>query len=165
MSILDYRTLEELLLDYSTHSSPGDVILRDAHGDHQPAQLLHQLSQQELRAPIVELGGDGGEQYIVARSSSWARTVERRFTIHWSPERQGWAFPNGFGRTTHYFVPKHYLDDPPYCSDGVLVSLCKRMFLSSDHLFRPPDPKYAICKSCERTYDQLLHERGGYEQA
>ena len=70
MSILDYRTLEELLLDYAAHTSPGDVILRDAHGDHHPSQLLQQLSERELHAPIVEIGGDHGEHFIVAEYRS-----------------------------------------------------------------------------------------------
>ncbi len=73
--------------------------------------------------------------------------------------------PTDSGRSVHYFVPKHYLDNPPDYGDGVLISLCKRMFLPTTHLFRPVDPKYSICKTCDRTYHELLRERGGDQQA
>lgn len=161
MSLLDYQTLDQLLRDYATHSQPGDVVLRDATGDHQPAELLRSLSASDLRGRIVEIGGDYGESWIVAQSASLFSGTRKRYSIHWSPDRQGWAFPNGFGRSIHYFVPRHYLDDPPLSGEGMLVSLCKRNYLETSHMFRPPDPKYSVCKTCERTLDKLVRERTG----
>jgi hypothetical protein len=159
MSLLDYANIEQLLLDYAAHSSPGDVVLRNARGDYQPLELLQQLSPKELKAPIVRIEGDGQETFITIRMNSWSGAAEKRFSIHWSPDRQGWAFPNGFGHSIHYFVPKNYLDRPPLCGNGVLISLCKRSFLGTTHIFRPPDPKYSVCKTCERNYHELLRQR------
>jgi hypothetical protein len=155
MSLLDYDTLRQLLLDYAAHTKRGDVVLRDSTGDHEPQQLLQQLASRDLEARIVRIEGDGGETSITTRTKSWLGGVERRFSIYWSADRQGWAFPNGFGHSIHYFVPKHYLNNPPFCGDAVFVSLCKRSFIETSFMFRPPDPKYSVCKVCQQRFDEL----------
>ena len=153
----EHPQLRDCLLELTTKCRLGDVVIRGESEEHGPAEWLQILNNKELNARLkgYEAGPHG--EWITAEVRSLFSTRILRFSIHWSAEREGWAFPNGAGRTVHYFVAKHRVSDPPYCGAGMLVSLCKRSFLSNSGPF-VTDPKYAVCKTCTERFHEMYSE-------
>lgn len=149
--LIDYRTLRDLLNDYSRYCQPGEIIFRDAAGDHTPADLLRSLASRELAARIVGIRAGGGTpDEITTRVSTLFSSHEHRCTLIWARNRHGWTEPLPGSRTVHYFVPD--------TAEGRLVALCKRNWTSNNEPFWPPDPKYARCKTCEQNLDEFLKD-------
>jgi hypothetical protein len=156
-ALIDYRTFKELVADYACYCRRGEVWFRDSSGDHAPHDLLHTLRSKELSARIIGFNAQGDQPTrLTVRVSGFFSSRNHEYELIWSPDRQGWGDPPSSGsRTIHYFVPRHSLTDPPYTSEGMLVSLCKRNWMTNDEPFWPTDPKYSRCKTCQKRLDEI----------
>jgi hypothetical protein len=154
-TLIDYRTLRELLDDYAERCEPHEVRLRDAKGDHAPADLLARLRPGELDAPLTRLASEGGNPAeITFRFPGGDHT----YAVIWFAERYGWT-RRPFGRTVHFYAPRSWIKNPPYCGATMLVSLCKRSFMRNEDPFWGEDvPDY--CKTCSDRYRAFMNEIG-----
>ena len=150
MILGDYKTIGELLAILAKHCTDEEVQIVCQSMSRCPRDWIASLSRKERNARIERISGGGGKpDQITVRIPGLFGSKRATYEIVWSPNREGWACPLG-GRTVHYFIPKHRMADPPYCGDGMLVSLCKRNFFDNLSPFFPVDPKYSICKTCTK---------------
>lgn len=140
-------TVGDLLAELCRVSSEGEVMLSDHAGEYTPAQLAAGLPREILAAQIICWGSEGGTEFIQARVSRVFGKQDVAYRILWSPHRRGWACDFPGAKTLHYFVPKSEMSDPPYCGDGMLVSLCKRAFCDGGGPFHQNDAA-TRCRTC-----------------
>ncbi len=122
-------TLRQMLMSLAAVVAPGELWFYDGVTSSEPSQLLVTLPRAALDAKIVTRGSDGSGEYIETQTPGIFSGSKTTYRLVWSPNREGWACWPG-ANTMHYFIPKTAIENPPYCSDGMLVSLCKRDFYS-----------------------------------
>lgn len=127
----DHPNLETFLWELATKCKPGEVTLHDGSAQGTPQEWLQALSKKELNASLNGYESSPAGEFVRTEIRSWFGNSQRRFSVHWSPDREGWALPQNTGRTSHYYVPKLRMSDPPNCGEGILISLCKRSFFTT----------------------------------
>ena len=158
--LIDYQTFGELLADYTSFCPEGDVWLFDGEKSFYPSTLLGSGGDL-LKARITEIKSGGTTPTVISIEMKGLFSKKRmEYQIIWSPDRQGWGEPPSSGsKTIHYFVPRNYMDDPPYTAEGMLVSLCKRNWTSNENPFFPQDDKYQRCKTCTKRLEAIIAQQ------
>lgn len=148
MSFLEnFRTLGELLEELTARCAPNELELADEDGViYRPHLLLPKLTDEEHAAPLVAKRSGGGCESVTVRVGG----MDRRLELRWSPLRQGFAHD---GISVHYFISPDYWRGPdkPFCSQWVLVSLCRRAFWNNSEPFLETWLDDArMCKICAK---------------
>jgi hypothetical protein len=158
--LIDYRNFGDLLSDYSTYCPEGDVWLVSGGQSFYPSALL-KSSGDLLKAKIVEIRGSGDAPTVISIEQKGLFSKKTsEYEIVWSSDRQGWGEPPSSGsKTIHYFVPRTYMEDPPYTAEGMLVSLCKRNWISNENPFFPEDDRFQRCKTCTKRLEAIVAQQ------
>ena len=151
----DAETVGQLLLELRRVTEGGEVQLSNESGVHEVAELIETLPSEVLNARITTRGGGYGGEYIEAQVSGFLKSRAVAFRFNWSSTRRGWSGDWPAANMLHYYVPKNEISDPPYCSDGMLVSLCKRSFYGCDRPFHRND-QARRCSICLERRGKML---------
>lgn len=141
---------ETAFLDYVRHlherCQPGEVLLKEGFQAWTPAALLQAPSVALQKSRIVDYRlGNNVEHLRVVIRSMFGKT-EKSMSVHWSPNRQGWARSGG---QIHYFVNWKRLKNPPARCDVPLISLCEREGFANYGVFLKVDQTTAdVCPIC-----------------
>jgi hypothetical protein len=102
------------------------------------AELLHNLSPEELDRPIATETSGRGDFILDAQSE------ERMFQIVWSATREGWVVRQFDNSKPHYYVTE----------GNLLVSLCSRAIAPADSRLQHEIPAGSGCKKCCQHLDE-----------
>ncbi|SKB00480.1 hypothetical protein SAMN02745166_03150 [Prosthecobacter debontii] len=158
-SLLDHSTLGSLLRHYTEFCEPWEVTLSDGSTSGSPQELLESLDADWLTTQITEYRGDAdGSHYTVTRKRLFG-TKSRTFTPIWHQERHGWTDSGVGSKAVHYFVPRSWIVNPPYTSEGMLISLCKKAWISNGLPFYPVDPRRTFCRVCTSHHESWNNQQ------
>ncbi len=143
-------TIGEVFKHYVQYCEPWEVAFTQNGKTRSPQEWLNTLDEDSLNSVITEsVGDDQGDRFTAVRKTLFG-TTRMTFSRHWHPDRHGWYSIDN--RPAHYFVPRHWMNDPPYTSDGMLIALCKRNWIGNYCPFYPIDPNKKLCKTCDKRH-------------
>ncbi len=153
-SLFDHTTLQSLFSHYAEYCEPWELVFSDGGTVASPHDWLQILDDSVLNAPICEYHASGVESSYTVEVNRLCRSERLSFAEAWHSDRRGWADSGPGSKAVHCFVPRAWIENPPSTAEGMLISLCKKNWISNNSPFYPASAERQICQTCIKLYEK-----------